>query len=442
MISETFLSAFVYRLLTTVFYQALAYFPFRHRLRYSAGRVLFTAAAAQVFLSAAYACATTHGAPVTATMLFSVLGGFLVLLSNVRTDIRKILFLYIFVLDYVLLIQGLAYYTESLLFYSPQMTFGSTRTLVLILLYTALSGPLVLFFLQRAASRAFAISAPHFWNVAWMLPAFTTLIVLMYTSGGTAAQIRDIRFPAARVLLIFILFLVTDVLLRALHLVQEQSALSERSAQQSSLLAVQSTQYRQLIRHMEQVRQARHDLSQHLRVIQHYLDTDSKEALQEYLQRYAQTLPTDSGRIWCPNQPANTIVSYYAEEAKNAGIAFYGEVLLPERLPVAEPDLCSILGNLLENALFSAEGVPADGKPFIHIEAEAGREQLFLTIDNSCTKEPEMKDGQFLSSRHEGYGTGTKSVRTIAEKYGGEAIFRYEREVFSASVFLQIQITA
>ncbi len=438
MISETFFLAVIYRLLSTFFFQITAYYPFRHHLRYPLSRIIGTAAIAEILMSVIYACATTQGAPVTATLLMSVVVWLLVFICNVRADAGKILFLYGFVLDYAILVNGLAYFTESRLFYSPGMSFGSIRTLALILFYSALTAPVVLFFLKRTSEWSFQIHAPLFWNVAWLLPAFTTLIVLMYTSDGTVQQARDIRFAAARILLLLIMFLVYYILLRSLQLVQQQIALSEQSAQQQSLLAIQNTQYSQLTRHMEDVRQARHDLTQHLRVIQHYLDTGSPEALQDYLNRYAQTLPRDSGRIWCKNQSVNTIVSYYAQEARTGGIAFYGNVLFLEHPSIPEPDLCAMLGNLLENALYAAREYPDPKGRFIHIEGEEADESLLLTIDNSCAKEPQTKDGLFLSVRHPGYGTGTASVRAIAEKYSGDVLFHFADDVFYASIFLQI----
>ncbi len=437
MITQSFLSAFIYRLLTTVFYQVFAYFPFRKQLRFRPVWVLLSAGLTQVGLSAVYAYATMHGAPVTATTFLSAVVGFAVFLCNVRADRKKIFFLYVFILDYVLLIQGLAYFTESHLFYSPDMTFGSVKTLILILVYLAATAPFLLFFLEQTGAWAFQTESSFFWNIAWLLPASTTLIVWMFTSDITVERIRDIRFLFARVLLILILFVVYYVLLRALHLIQLDAALSKQASEQEALLAIQHTQYRQLSRHMQEIREARHDLSQHLRVIQQYLNTGSQEALQDYLDHYKQTLPTDHVDLWCENYAVNTILTYYGEEAKAAGIAFSANLNLPEELPVSEPELCSMLGNLLENALTAASEMSENAAPFIRVMGEASEEQLVISIDNSYEQKPQMEGSRYLSVKHGGYGTGISSVQTIAKKYNGEALFQYENNIFSASVFLQ-----
>ncbi len=438
MIRESFFQAFLYRLLTTFFYQIIAYFPFRRNLRFGAGWILLSCGITQITLSAIYAYATMHGAPVTAASLVSVLIGFLVFLNNVRADRRKILFLYIYVLDYVLLVQGLAYYTESLLFYSPSMTFGDVHTLILILSYTAFTAPLALYFLEKTGLWALETSASSFWNAAWLLPAFTTIIVAMYTHDGTVSRIRDIRFLVGRVLLIFILFLAYFLLLQGVRLIRKQESLKAQAEQQENMLAISRTQYSQLNRYMQQVREARHDLIQHLRVIQQYLEDGREEDLKEYLRHYAQTLPDGDGITYCLNYEVNTIVSFYAEEAKKSQVAFYSNLDLPESLPISEPELCSMLGNLLENALDAAGERSGSVTPFIRIQGSCEKNQILFAIDNSCREEPVPgKGGRFLSSKHEGTGTGIASVRATAEKYSGYASFRYENQVFYASVFLQ-----
>lgn len=80
------------------------------------------------------------------------------------------------------------------------------------------------------------------------------------------------------------------------------------------------------------------------------------------------TLPPDTARTWCENYAVNTIVRYYGQGARKAGIDFSVRLELPKRLSINEPALCSILGNLLENAL-DVCGECKDIAPFIRIRA-------------------------------------------------------------------------
>ena len=209
----------------------------------------------------------------------------------------------------------------------------------------------------------------------------------------------------------------------------------ERADQQETLLAIQHTQYQQLSRHMETVRQARHDLRQHLNVIDHYLGSGKTEDLKSYISQYRMTLPPDVARTWCENYAVNTIVCYYAEEARKAGIDFSVRLELPKQLSINEAELCSILGNLLENALDACREC-TDTAPFIRIRAREEGGHIALAVDNTCCRAPMEENGRFRSSKHEGFGTGTASVRSIAQRYHGVTEFHYQDHIFFASVFL------
>ena len=126
--------------------------------------------------------------------------------------------------------------------------------------------------------------------------------------------------------------LIYYVLLEALNAVRQQAQLEERAAQQDTLLAMQYTQYQQLSRHIEEVREARHDLRQHLNLIEHYLQSGKTEDLNTYIEQYRMTLPPDTARTWCENYAVNTIISYYGGEARKASVDFSVRIQLPPSL--------------------------------------------------------------------------------------------------------------
>ncbi|MCI2056623.1 MAG: ATP-binding protein [Oscillibacter sp.] len=203
-------------------------------------------------------------------------------------------------------------------------------------------------------------------------------------------------------------------------------------------LAMQTAQYESLKGRMEETRQARHDLRQHLRLMQAYVDTGNVSALQEYLKAYGQSLPVDTGIRYCENTVADTVVRYYAEQAQAQGVSFSAKLALPEALPLPEPDLCVLLGNLLENALESCKK-HLDDSPYIRMGGKlVGAQMLTIIVDNCPADEPKRERERLLSSKRPSAGTGTASVRAIAERYGGEARFSWKDKVFSAEVVLTL----
>ncbi len=110
------------------------------------------------------------------------------------------------------------------------------------------------------------------------------------------------------------------------------------------------------------------------------------------------------------------------------------KISLPKELPADEPDVCIILGNLLENALRACENVRKDAWVRMAMGAECQR--LIIVVDNTAPTPPKERDGKFLSSRHKGLGIGTQSVRDIAIRYGGIAELKWENGIFYAAVLL------
>ena len=76
-----------------------------------------------------------------------------------------------------------------------------------------------------------------------------------------------------------------------------------------------------------------------------------------------------------------------------------------------EIDFCTILGNLLSNAVEACQR-QTQGTPSITINiGQAGESMIALSIQNTYSHLIRMKDGRFLSSKREDMGTGTTSVR-------------------------------
>ena len=277
-------------------------------------------------------------------------------------------------------------------------------------------------------------NAGDVWRVLWLVPALFCLIhyFCIWTQGGQfCARPLNVAFLVVMNLgSVLVSYLIADMV--------EERTQRMRLETENQRLAMQTAQYESLKGRMEETRQARHDLRQHLRLMQAYVDSGNVSALQEYLKAYGQSLPVDTGIRYCENTVADTVVRYYAELAQAQGVSFSAKLALPETLPLPEPDLCVLLGNLLENALESCKKHLGDS-PYIRMGGRlVGAQMLTIIVDNCPADEPKRERELLLSSKRPSAGTGTASVRAIAERYGGEARFSWKDKVFSAEVVLTL----
>ena len=260
-------------------------------------------------------------------------------------------------------------------------------------------------------------------------------MVLFYTDAFDPESAGSWIFFLARVILLACILIVYYILLQALTAIQRQAALEEQAHQSEYILDLQRAQYASLQSHMEEIRRARHDLRQHQNIIQSFLDNGDTAALRDYLRARRDAPGTEPIRNFCENHAMNMLLNHYAGQLAAIGADYEFQMALPETLAVAEPDLCVVVGNLLENALEACAG---QAEPYVRAAARLtdGR-AVAVVVDNTAPAAPQTDaGGSLLSTKHAGSGIGTQSVRYIAGQYGGTADFRWEDGMFRASVFL------
>ena len=102
-----------------------------------------------------------------------------------------------------------------------------------------------------------------------------------------------------------------------------------------------------------------------------------------------------------------------------------------------DTDLCTMLGNLLDNA-YEAAVQCEEGKRWMHLDISSMKGMSMLTIENSCIAEPIVENGTMRSSKKEAvyHGFGMKNIQRIVDKYNG-----YMRYICNGDIFtVKIQI--
>lgn len=232
------------------------------------------------------------------------------------------------------------------------------------------------------------------------------------------------------------IYTVHYVSLRILSRLAESYAVKEQYRTIRLLDSVQKSQMATLQYNLEQFKKARHDYRHHLITIKGLLEQEETDFALEYINDYLGSYATLKTTRYCQNPSSNALLNYYIQTAHTQGIAVNSSISLPQSLPVPEIDFCTILGNLLSNAVEACQR-QTQGTPSITINiGQAGESMIALSIQNTYSHHIRMKDGRFLSSKREDMGTGTTSVRYLVERYHGILKFDYSNGIFEASLLL------
>ncbi|MCR4896062.1 MAG: GHKL domain-containing protein [Lachnospiraceae bacterium] len=204
------------------------------------------------------------------------------------------------------------------------------------------------------------------------------------------------------------------------------------------IMELQKEYYLSLQRHMDDTVRARHDLRHTIHMLDMLAQRDDMESIRSYLSSYRESQPQTDLTDYCSNVAVNAILNYYGQSAVKQQTEFKAEVELPGITGISDVDLCTILGNILENAV-SACAESHLGKHFIHLSIRTdGGDQLVISCVNSFFGQL-SKEGENYLPTHGGSGIGLVSIRTTAERLGGNADFTHSKMEFHTEVVLPLR---
>lgn len=291
--------------------------------------------------------------------------------------------------------------------------------------------------LSKTIDNLSSVQAPAIWKTAWLLPFASTMIIFLLTGTIRNEGFTNIAL-FARILLLSCMFLFSHSLVLMLRFFKGQIESATYSHNLEKIMLIQQEQYNLLIARIRENRRIRHDFRQHLAVIHDCLNRDDLSSLKAYFNDYEQLFPIQDVHSYCSNYAVNAILSFYAEKAAVSKISLQTHVQIADPLLIPESEFCVLIGNLLENALESCkQATTSIGPPFIRLHIQQlSPSMLSITSDNTSATPLRLKNGHLLSSKHEGTGIGTDSIRSIAERYHGDARFIWKDGIFYASITL------
>ena len=128
---------------------------------------------------------------------------------------------------------------------------------------------------------------------------------------------------------------------------------------------------------------------------------------------------------------------------KNAGIRFHQKLFLSKNLslPITDVQMCSLLSNLLDNAIEACEKVAVN--PFINLCIQTAKMNLILTIQNSSDgRYNYTEDGQLQSTKESPeHGLGLIRIKEIVETANGIYKISPKQDIFEITILLPLEDT-
>lgn len=195
--------------------------------------------------------------------------------------------------------------------------------------------------------------------------------------------------------------------------------------------------YREILELTQKSRKIYHDFKNQINVLVHYAEQGNLEKVKEYLRGIAGPVFILEAHVWTGNEMLDLILNRKLAEALGRGITFTVDAEHVGQLSLNDLQICSVFGNLLDNAIEACEKIE-DGEKWIKTELRKKGQMLLLTITNSISRQPRQRGGRFFTgkSRGEIHGLGIDNVRSIVAERGGEMQIDYNDKVFEVNILL------
>ena len=213
---------------------------------------------------------------------------------------------------------------------------------------------------------------------------------------------------------------------------------ASRTRERMRMLEMQESQFESQQQYMESFARTRHDFRQNILTMKNLYHEGNYDQLGQYIDEYYDALPVPETRRYCSNRALNALLNYYAGKAKENDIPVSFRIDIPQKIAVSDVDLCTIIGNILENAVAASLEIPAENRS-LFLSGLVQNNRLYIVATNAFNGLVKQRNGKYLSSRHTGNGIGLKSICASAEKYHGKAAFSHDGKEFHSDVMLLLQ---
>lgn len=222
------------------------------------------------------------------------------------------------------------------------------------------------------------------------------------------------------------------------HIIRRKLAFQSLELKQEHTLE----SFHHLKSYLRQTSMLRHDMRHHLSVLQYYLERQESENASSYLKELVHQETEIVPYVETANELVNMLLNSWLLSMNESNIDIHIQnLIVPDTLPTSSPDLCSLLTNLLKNAVEACEKAPPQEKPFLILEMYVRKNFFIISCKNSYYHELKRdKNGHLVSSKANAHdhGFGTYIVEKIAEKYSGLFDIQASDSIFTATVTIKL----
>lgn len=185
---------------------------------------------------------------------------------------------------------------------------------------------------------------------------------------------------------------------------------------------------------LQQLRTTRHDLKNHLIIIDGYAKEGKQKQISEYIQKISSTIE-QSDTICTPSVTISSLLNA-KQQLCNRHHILLKYAFRFDAVYIDDYSLITILGNIMDNAITAASKLD---NGYIQLKIFQLDSQLNIYCENNHCESVIEKDGHFISSKQEPdaiHGLGIRSVRKTVSDLNGTIDIEYSDSRFCVDILI------
>lgn len=274
-------------------------------------------------------------------------------------------------------------------------------------------------------------------NVAetmWLIviPVISVIIGLLHITQLIQSKMDGVVYIFSTALIIvvnIVTFYLLNVTAKATQaLAKEQST--------KTIEGLKEEQYKRLMETNEEARKWKHDIKNHIYTSIGFLQEGHPKDAETYLTNLVGSIQTSTFAIQSGNAILDAVLSTKISECIKKDITVHLDISIPDKY-MKSIDVCSIIGNLMDNAINACELLPNDNRD-IWIRLKPTKTFITLTVKNPIPpKETELARKE--RQKGELHGIGLKQIEKRVANYNGIYLQVIENNLWVANVSIPLE---
>ena len=347
--------------------------------------------------------------------------------ANFKRRVISTIYMYVILMTVELVMVVLTGYIDLSVF-SVDSQYSSIAGIMSIKLFSYI----IVLIIQNYKNIKKGIDVPNsYWLSLFIIPFGTLYVTFLILESNNLSNYRIVISVSILLIINIVAFYLYDVLNSVYEDKIEKALLKQQNNYYHKQFEIMDNSYKNM-------KSVRHDIKNHLSIIESYIYKKNTEKAINYIQNILNSSYGEQELARSGNFDFDSILNYKLQNAKSKGIEVIVEAKIPQKINIESFDIAIIIGNLLDNAFEAVSKLSNDKK--IKVRLNYRKNTLYIHVNNTFDGAVFYEDDQIISTHKdkENHGIGLKNIEKAIKKYNGTMEINHTNNNFTVDIFLYI----